>query len=337
MAPKQIYLIEIVLFFLAVWPFSFAKETAGSNPAVQTGSFAGTEGCLILEAPLPKIRSVIAPTVGARIAEYSLAGENILWDNPDPSGKPRSVGGHQCDVGPEIRNIPSHPVLWSKSYTSEIMDDGTVRATSAPCPVLGLVCEKRIRVDHDGSMLVEHLMKNVADKEQSYCHWDRTLCKAGGFAFFRLNKKSRFPAGWGIGRRSKKQPWEYEVEKPAHPNIKVLDGVLVAQALRPEQKIGADSDGGWIAYVRGRLLFVKHFPYNPQGNYTDCGMSVALYYNDKFAEIEPMSPEISLKPQQEYIFGEKWTLTLLEREVTTHEQARALADGIPAIKGLLLR
>ncbi|OGV67704.1 MAG: hypothetical protein A2283_15690 [Lentisphaerae bacterium RIFOXYA12_FULL_48_11] len=336
MAPKHLYLIEIVLFLLVVRPFSFAKETAGSNPVVQAGSFAGTAGCLILEAPQSKIRSVIAPSVGARIAEYSLAGENILWDNPDLSGKPRSVGGHQCDVGPEIRNIPSHPVLVSKAYTCETANDGLARFTSATCPVLGLVCEKRIRMGQDGSMLVEHVMKNVADKEQSYCHWDRTLCKAGGFVFFRLNKKSRFPAGWGIGRRSQKQPWEYDVEKPAHPNIKVLDGVLVAQASGPEQKLGADSDGGWIAYVRGRLLFVKHFPYNPQGDYTDCGMSVALYYNDKFAEIEPMSPEISLKPQQQYIFGEKWTLTLLEREVTSHEQARVLADRIPAVPDLVL-
>jgi hypothetical protein len=186
-------------------------------------------------------------------------------------------------------------------------------------------------------MLIDYVIKNVADKEQSYCHWDRTLCKAGGFAFFRLNKKSRFAAGWGIGKRAKKQPWEYEVEKPEHPNIRVLDGVLVAKASGSEQKIGADTDGGWIAYVRGRLLFVKHFPYDPQGNYTDCGMSVALYFNDKMAELEPLSPEIRMKPGQESVFGEKWTLTLLDKEVTTHEEVRALADRITAVPGLSLR
>ena len=192
-------------------------------------------------------------------------------------------------------------------------------------------------MDADGSMVIEQSMRNVSDREQSYSHWDRSLCKPGGFAFFRINRKSRFPAGWGIGRRAKKQPWEYEVEKPAHPNIKVLDGVVVARASGPEQKIAADTDAGWIAYARGRLLFVKHFPYDPRGNYSDCGMSVACYFNDRFAELEPLSPEVRLNPQQEYVFAEKWTLTLLDEEVTAHEQVRALADRIPAVRDLVLK
>ncbi len=330
--------MRTVLILLATCAIACAGDAnTVSKPTARTGSFAGKEGCFFLEVPQTKVRLVVVPSVGARLAEYSMDGKNIFWDNPDASGNPRAVAGHQCDVGPEKRFIPDHPVLWSKAYTGGMTGGDTVRVASTPCPVLNLVCEKRIRMGQDGSVFIEHVMRNMAEKEQSYCHWDRTLCKAGGFAFFRLNRNSRFPAGWGIGRRSKNQPWEYEVEKPSHSNIKVLDGVVVAQASGPEQKIGADSDGGWIAYALGRLLFVKHFPYNPQGNYTDCGMSVALYFNDKIAELEPLSPEMGLKPGQEYIFGEKWTLTLLESEITTHEQARTLVDRIHAVPGLVLR
>ena len=45
--------------------------------------------------------------------------------------------------------------------------------------------------------------------------------------------------------------------------------------------------------------------------------------------MEPLSPEILLKPDQNYSFPEKWTLIELDKEVTGYEQARALVRRIP--------
>jgi predicted membrane-bound mannosyltransferase len=81
--------------------------------------------------------------------------------------------------------------------------------------------------------------------------------------------------------------------------------------------------------MRGKLLFVKYFPFVPGGNYIDNGISVAHYFNDTIAELEPLSPEARLKLEGEYTFPEHWTLTRLDRDVTTHEEARAVADRIP--------
>jgi hypothetical protein len=181
-----------------------------------------------------------------------------------------------------------------------------------------------------GALDILQRMTNVSGAESAWCFWDRTLCKGGGFCVIPLNPKSRFPAKWAIGTRRGPVWWEYDGNAPSHPNVKVLDGMLVAKAQGPEQKVGADSDAGWIAYMRGRLLFVKYFPFVPGGNYIDNGLSVAHYFNENVAELEPLSPEARLKPEGEYTFPERWTLTRLDREVTTHEEARAVAATIPA-------
>ena len=111
--------------------------------------------------------------------------------------------------------------------------------------------------------------------------------------------------------------------------LKLLDGVLVAKAMGEATKVGADSDAGWIAYARGRVLFVKYYPYFAEGHYSDGGNSVETYWDQQVAELEPLSPEITLAPQASYSLPEKWTLIPLKKDVTTFEQARALVSKIP--------
>ena len=56
---------------------------------------------------------------------------------------------------------------------------------------------------------------------------------------------------------------------------------------------------------------------------------MAVYFNDRIAELEPISPEVALKPLRSYVFPERWRLIRLDREVKTHEDARAVVDRIP--------
>lgn len=55
-----------------------------------------------------------------------------------------------------------------------------------------------------------------------------------------------------------------------------------------------------------------------------------FYCDSKVAELEPLSPEIKLKPGENYSFPEKWVLIELQDEVTTYAQARALVKRVPA-------
>jgi hypothetical protein len=294
---------------------------------VQVDAYLGVEPALHLLAPEARTDAVVFPAAAGRVVSYSLDGENILY-NPARNGQPQPDGGYGLDLGPE-RTIPPHPTLWKGKHNWALLGD-IVTVTSERDPAVGMRVGKNVMIDgRTGALDILQRMTNVSDREQAWCFWDRTLCRPGGFGIIPLNPKSRFPAKWALGTRRGPLWWDYDGKTPSHPGIQVLDGVLVTKAQGSEQKVGADSDAGWIAYVRGRLLFVKYYPYVPDGNYIDNGLTVAHYFNDTIAELEPLSPEARLKPEGESTFPEHWTLTLLDRDVTTHEEARAVADRIP--------
>lgn len=289
---------------------------------------------IYLEAPDAKVSAVAVPQAAGRVVHYGLEGQNALW-NPEKNGRLQAEGGFGLDLGPE-RTIARHPVIWDQKYHWAKVGTNIVTLTSENDPAVGVRVSKQISMDgRTGAIDLIQRMTNVSERNQAYCFWDRTLCPAGGFAIIPLNAMSRFPAKWVLGRRKVTDGkidyfwWEYDGVTPSHPNIRILDGMAVVKSQGKEQKIGADSDAGWIAYIHGRLLFVKYYPYFPKGKYIDNALSVAHYFSETLAELEPLSPEAQLRPEQEYLFPERWTLTWLDHAVTTHEEARAAAGSIP--------
>jgi hypothetical protein len=293
--------------------------------------------CVALTAPDAKIKAVIIPSIGGRIVHYGPDDANIIFEVPGSDGKTLAnqkswfwVGGYQCDIGPETRGLPGHDKMWAGPHKWQAPAPYSVAATSEPDAATGLQQDKEITLDpKTGALTIRQRMKNVSDRETNFCLWDRTLCKGGGFAFFPLNKKSRFASGWTL-RIKQKGPDAYNVTNPSLANVKVLDGVLVAECTGKEGKLGADSDAGWIAYVRGKQLLIKCFPYFADGNYTDAGNSVELYWSPQVAELEPLGPEIALKPGAEYVFPETWVLLTLPEEAASFEAARALVEKVAA-------
>ncbi len=286
-------------------------------------------------------KAVVVPAIGGRVMSYAVNGENLFFANPEAWGLTLAkasngfwVGGYQCDLGPELRGLPEHQALWNGPWAWRLPRPFTVQVVSDPFFALGVQMEKELVIDPDtGDLGVTQRLRNVISNDVSFCLWDRTLCKGGGFVLIPLHKRSAFKAGWSI-RRGQAGGYRYDGSRPADARVRVLDGVLVAQARAlpeaKELKLGADSDAGWIAYVRGKTLFVKYFPVFAQANYSDGGNTVEFYCDDRVAELEPLSPEVTLKPGHNYSFPEKWTLIELAEEVTTFEKARALLKHIPA-------
>lgn len=305
-------------FALSLLSFVACAAPAARIPGVvRVQPYEKADPAIHLIADAAQVVAVAVPQNAGRIVHYSLGGENIL-----------TGGGYGLDLGPE-RTIPPHPAIWKGRHTWATLGD-ILTVTSERDPAVGMRVGKNVMIDgRTGALDILQRMTNVSDREQAWCFWDRTLCRSGGYGIIPLGKKSKFPAGWVIGTRRGPLWWEYNGATPSHPGVKVLEGMLVTKCEGKEQKVGADSDAGWIAYVRGRLLFVKYYAYFPDGVYVDNGMSVAHYFNDSIAELEPLSPEARLKPEAEYTWPERWTLTRLDREVTTHEEARAVAERIP--------
>jgi hypothetical protein len=331
--------MTILLVLLVISSSSTAAIGAGlaKTNDVMMENYGGWPDCLVMRGG--DCKAIVVPAVGGRVLSYAVNGENILFENPEAAGRTLLTssngfwaGGYQCDIGPEVRGIPKHEWLWNGPWNWRVPGPFSVHTFSDPARAVGVRLDKEFVIDPDsGDLGVTQRLRNVVTSDVSFCLWDRTLCKGGGFAMFPLNRKSRFRAGWSI-RRGSAGSFNYDGDKPSDARVRILDGVLVAQAKSlpgaRELKVGADSDAGWIAYVRGKVLFVKYFPVFPRGNYSDGGNSVEFYCSERVAELEPLSPEVSLKPGGNYSFPEKWTLIELAEEVTTYNQARALVKRI---------
>jgi hypothetical protein len=301
---------------------------------VRREPYKGWSDAVQVDATMPHASLVLAPELGGRLISYGLDGRSLLFENPDYLGKtlanaaPGALDqgyiGYNFDLGPETRGLPKHLALWVGKY-SAACEGPLVTLKSGIDPVTRIEFTKQVEMDPlDGSLRLLQSMANRGDKDAVYCLWDRTLCAGGGFALFPLNPASRLASGWCQLKNGK-----YQAENPSHPNVRILDGVLVAKAEGPSSKLGADSDGGWIAYAKGKQLLVKYYPYYPNGVYSDGGNCVELYFDPKVCELEPLSPEVTLTPGRAYEFMERWLILPLEREVTTWEEARDLVKKIP--------
>jgi hypothetical protein len=332
--------MKIFLGIVAGLLFTAAGIAAVSkSPDVTNEPYGGWTNCFVMRGG--DCKAVVVPGVGGRILHYSINGENIIFENPALFGDTLLTksngfwaGGYQCDIGPELRGIPRHDWLWQGPWQARAPRAFTVHTFSEPEMTVGVQIDKEFVIDPDtGDLGIVQRMRNIVNNDVSLCLWDRTLCKGGGFAMFPLSRKSKFKSGWSIRQGKRVPEYRYETEKPADARVRIMEGVLVAQAKAlpeaREMKVGADSDAGWIAYVRGRVLFVKYFPVFAKANYSDGGNTVEFYCSERVAELEPLSPEVTLKSGQNYSFPEKWTLVELPKEVTTYEQARALVKRIP--------
>jgi hypothetical protein len=55
-------------------------------------------------------------------------------------------------------------------------------------------------------------------------------------------------------------------------------------------KVGMDNEQGWAAYFKDQCLFIKYFIHDMDAHYPDGGMSFETYTNERFLEMESLSP-----------------------------------------------
>lgn len=312
------------------------QNSPGLPPGVELHSYTGWPNCLFLNASETPVQAVVVPAVGGRIVHFSLDGTNILLENSGSLGailgaknEDLFLGGYQCDPGAGGRDLPDHWQLSQGPQRWQANANFSATVFSAPDARLGVALDKEFVLAGDtGELGLTQRLRNVSDHAVKYCLADRTICKGGGFVFFPLNKKSRFKAGWALIREAGGKKF-YDGDHPASSAVSVLGGVLVAETGGDATRLCADSDGQWIAYARGRLLFVKYYLYAPAGDYGAEGASVEVYFDRRAAELNPFSPETALAPGAGFIFPEKWVLLPLDREVATAAEARKLALKIP--------
>ena len=329
----------LCLMTLALWlglTAAHSQTSTGLPPGVELRNYTGWVNCLFLNASEIPVQAVVVPAAGGRLVHYSLNGTNILLENSASQGATLGLknedllfGGYQCDAAASGRDLPDHWQLSEGPQRWQAGPNFSVKLFSAPDSRLGIALDKEFVLAGDtGELGLTQWMRNISGHPVKYCLADRTLCKAGGFVLLPLNKKSRFKAGWARAQQAGGEQY-YDGDRPISPAVSVLGGVLVAQTGGDATRLGADSDGQWIAYALGKLLFVKYYLYSATAGYGQPGISVEVYFDRRVTELNPFSPEIALPPNTSFIFPEKWALIPLDKEVTTPEQARRLVPKIP--------
>lgn len=304
---------------------------------VQRGDYRGWADTYTLSNGLVEV--VVPTAIGPRVLDFHLAGgENIFYLRPSDLGKtgePDFVfrGGWRLWIAPETRSTTYEPD--NQPCTVTVLGSGALRFTGPAQPTAGI--QKSIEValiEHQPRVRVTSRIKNVSDRTLDYAAWSLSVMRPGGRALAPMDVGDLTAF---FDTRSLIL-WSYT--KVADARYRFGDALVqVDQSQVPpapasasgrradESKIGVDTMQAWAAYLRGDVLYVKRFPHQPGASYADGGATVEIYSSNEFIEVENLSPLTSLKPGEEIVYPEEWSL-FSGASVATDEAA-ALRDLEP--------
>jgi len=268
---------------------------------------------------------IIGASCGGRVLSFSLNGKNIIFENVSQNGKtlndwrikPFDPDGGRFDYGPERTTQSTHSLTWMGAWSAEIIDDYTVRLTSAADTTLGMLSIREFRLHADSAVLmIKQTGTNITNYPLVRHFWGRTLVKPGGILVLPVQPRSRFEHGWG---RYLWNPDRIESPDSTDERIKIDHKTFRFHAVGPTLKGGTDADDGWMAYAVNGLLFIKRFIVYKGQDYSGSDRMTGIFYsNGTFTEIEPCSPTYIIQPNSSVSFLERWELEVVPNQVISH-------------------
>ena len=274
---------------------------------MKRGDFHGEETLLLESAHL----SVEVLTgAGPRIARLALAGssENVLGEVPDigwdtPWWRFSLRGGHRLWWAPENPPLTSAPdegdLLVGEGANGLRLERLEVQSG------LRKMMEVELATDR-AALTVRHCIRNEHKAAIELAPWAITILPLGGVALL--------PQQRGPIEESEFLPnralvlWPYS--SVSDPRLELGDElVLVRAAAAPAPfKVGYLNRAGWAAYLRGDVLFCKHFDPQAERAHADLNSNVEVYCNERMLELETLAPLARLEPGAEAMHEERWEL-----------------------------
>jgi hypothetical protein len=131
----------LLLLSVTLW----TRSAENPLPDVVQETYAGLSDCLAMRGGDCKV--IVAPSIGGRALNFSLNGENIVFDSPEAKGRTLlnssnfEAGGYQLDIGPELRGIPVHRWLWQGPWNWRVPRPFAVHVFSEPEKSVGVQLE----------------------------------------------------------------------------------------------------------------------------------------------------------------------------------------------------
>jgi len=319
---------KIAIFIFSLFLSSIPLQAKNKSKIVRI-SYHGWQDSYLMSNGIVSL--VIVPQIN-RIMSYSFVkGKNIFWENSKEYGNLYEIkkiwpnyGGYKVWPAPQNAwwkgkaSWPPDPYLDYGRNNVEIVSPSKIKLTGAPSLEMGILFIKEIELLPNSShVIINQKMVNISSREIEWSIWDVTQLPLNAWVLFPIKNKSKFINGLNPLSRILPQGWE----------IYKKDNWIIIPINKKSKnvwKIGSDSDGGWIAYVKENFIYFKCFPYFPSRKYPDGGCSVEVFKGHSYMEMEVLSPVVKLKPGEEYNFREKWYLYKCGKIVKTKKEAKNL-------------
>ncbi len=257
-----------------------------------------------------EVELVVTEEVGPRIVRFGFIGDqNVFGELSEQMGgvgeKQWMIrGGHRLWVAPEAK--PKSYELDNGPITVRNIPGG-IRVVQVPGPITHVQKTMDITLaDRRNEATVVHRLANKGRQVITLAPWALSVMAKRGVAIIPLPKKLT-PAdlltnnqNWSI--------WGYTDLGDPRWTIGKRYIRFRQDPRREPNKLGLAHREGWVAYLRGDLLFIKKFKRIPGAIYPDNDVNFETYANQRILELESLGPLVKLRPGQTTTHTETWTI-----------------------------
>jgi hypothetical protein len=273
-----------------------------------TETYAG-QACIRLENDSLSLWATTS--VGPRILGLALrGGENLFAELPEVTLECPGVGAYHFYGGHRLWSAPEDP---PRTYLPDDLPVEVQEIEAGICLIQPIQQETHIlkqmivKIPDPGlQVIVEHVLQNQGEEPIELAPWAITQMKIGGEAILPLAAPDADP--FGVLPNRKLALWPYSDLGSA--NVRMGKHLLRIQANMDsgKLKLGFPNPSGWLAYLLGDTLLVKHAPYQNDAYYFDEGSSSECYCDERFLELESLGPRVVLQPGEKTTHVETWRL-----------------------------
>jgi hypothetical protein len=256
----------------------------------------------------------IDASVGARVIELSLSGQNVLTPaslHPESYGSTFWTSPQSAWGWPPPAEIDTDPYR-ATMYRDRVVFEG------APSRALGIAVTKSFRMSDEGKVAIEYTMTNRGSDNVTLAPWEVTRVAHEGVTFF---------------------PCAVRIEPPGArrpPGSTAIGGLLwiAHEAPAPEdQKLYANGSRGWLAHATASFLFVKTFPELESGAAAPDEAEVEIFVNrsPRYVELEQQGAFAALAPGASVAWTVEWRLVALPEDVTPAIGNSALIRAVEGV------
>lgn len=269
---------------------------------VSKKSFQGWENCISLSNGIVEL--IVTTDVGPRIISYTInGGANQMAVFPSTAGKTGgnefvSYGGHRLWHAPEDAVRTNQPDNSTVKY--KIVDGGVILHAKTEKETK-LAKSMRIIMEDDGTVIIDHRITNHYLFDVDLALWGLTMFDVGGTLAVPTSNHdtdlwaNRMVAVWPYCSMNDERV--YWGNKFTTVKQKDIENAF---------KFGTSCHRGWAAYFNHNNLVIKEFPYYDNAVYPNYDCNFESYTNNRFIEIESLTPLLTIEPEESEEYSEIW-------------------------------